>query len=171
MRGLRLPFAHSYSTKMAAPCTPTSLYRPQMADAKMGELFLPVHFRLSPTNWNEFKLAIETVLRVKSIPLAHLCVTSCPPTEDKECWRSGVLRCEYEELWRQDDEFCKALIMLNVRSDYLRLDSEVLLEDPAAIIWGKLAKANECYRDGARNPTWWVLLGVIMAFVGYLLVR
>ena len=151
---MSLPSCASHTTR--------SLYRRHMGDAQVSELFLPDHLRLGPWNWQEFKLAIEMVLRAKGIPVAHLKQARCPLLND--CW-SPVLRREHEELWRADDEFCKAVVMLNVRSDHIRFAPDAHERSSAASVWAALEQQDAAIqRQAERDKT--LLLRMCMVLAG-----
>ncbi|KAI0741596.1 hypothetical protein C8Q80DRAFT_1195230 [Daedaleopsis nitida] len=78
------------------------LYHPISTNVPLSEMILPHHLRLSAHNWLEFKHAIETVLRIKGIPLAHLEYTTEPADNHERRTR---------EQWVEDDELCKAIIV------------------------------------------------------------
>ncbi|KAI0774764.1 hypothetical protein BD413DRAFT_655235 [Trametes elegans] len=104
---------------------------PQMTTQILStDLFLPEHLRLGSTNWLEFKLAIETVLQVKGIPLAHLKSSECP----RAPYLGG------EKTWAEDDQLCKAIVLLNVRPDHVRFAT--LAHEPwsAAEVWETLVQ-------------------------------
>ena len=143
--------------------TARSLYQRRMGDALVSELFLPDHLRLGRWNWREFKFAVESVLRAKGIPVAHLTQAECPPLA--ECAWSADLRKEHEELWRADDEFCKAVVMLNVRSDHIRFVPDAHERSSAASVWAALEQQDAAIqRQAERDKT--LLLRMCMVLAG-----
>ncbi|KAI0358054.1 hypothetical protein OH77DRAFT_1397823 [Trametes cingulata] len=135
------------------------LYPSITPSAPSTELFLPVHLHLGPTNWLEFKLAIETVFRVKGLPLAHLKPAGCPyalPADNSK---------EERERWRADDELCKALILLNVRSDHVRFAELEHEQWTAAEVWKMLLERDlEIWKDVDEKWRW--LMRVYMMSLG-----
>lgn len=127
-----------------APITPYTL---------TSELFLPAHLRLGQHNWLEFKLAIETVLRVKGIPVEHL-----RGQVGREARRtlSGEEGKQQREKWLADDELCKAIIVLNVRSEHLRFAAYALEQWPAEEMWTALMIRDREIRGRAQDKWVWL---------------
>ncbi|KAI0369174.1 hypothetical protein BV20DRAFT_416049 [Pilatotrama ljubarskyi] len=121
------------------------------------ELFLSQHFHLGPSNWLEFKLAIETVFRVKGLPLAHLKHTERP--------HAFIADKEEQERWKADDELCKAIILLNVRSDHVPFAELEHEQWTAAEVWDMLLRRDlEIQTDVLKKWCW--LVRVYMALIG-----
>lgn len=148
-----------------------SLYRRHMGDASVSELFLPDHCRLGPWNWREFALAVELVLRAKGIPVAHLRRADCPLALHADGGWPPLLRREQEALWRADDEFCRAVILLNVRADHIAFDAGTHERFAAAAIWQTLERRHqEIWRQIERDKVLmcrvcWIALGVLVVLV------
>ncbi|KAI0630567.1 hypothetical protein C8Q77DRAFT_1178948 [Trametes polyzona] len=125
--------------------------------ALSSELFLPSHLQLGPNNWLEFKLAVETVLRVKGLPLTHLKYPECP--------RALAADKDERERWGADDELCKTIIVLNVRSDHVRFAELEHEQWTAADVWGMLVQRDLEIRDGVRER-WDRLVKVYVGLMG-----
>ena len=155
----------------------STLYRRHMGDAKVSELFLPDHFRLGRWNWGEFKEAVELVLRAKGIPIEHLTQPECPPLDPRytlhgdppvNAWE---LQKGYRALWDADEEFCKALIVLNVRPDHIRFVKGARKGRAAATLWADLARAQRTAEEQTARDVvrlcrlGWALAGMVSVFV------
>ncbi|TBU27291.1 hypothetical protein BD311DRAFT_612846, partial [Dichomitus squalens] len=119
-----------------------------------AELFLPEHLRLGADNWPEFELAIETVLRLKGIPLAHLRCAGCPSGSARPRMPGPVDGADGDG-WAADDELCKTLLVLNVRSDHVRLAGRAHGGWSAAQMWALLVRRHEeSEREWERKVAW-----------------
>ena len=159
------------------------VYRDISTDVALSDLFLPEHLRLGPHNWLEFKHAIETVLRMKGIPTAHLEYVRCPSfllpplamvTDGKQSSEEDEKK--VRERWAADDELCKALIVLNVRSEHVRLALCEHERATAAGLWAALMDHDlECQENAERRWRWlkvvyFLLLGMVLRLAyGYAL--
>ena len=138
-------------------------------DVAVSDLFLPDHLRLGAYNWHEFKLAIEAVLRLKGIPLAHLKCAYCLPPVSREC--SATNGADHRDNWAADDELCKTITMLNVRSDHVRLAGQEHEGYSAAKVWALLMQRHEdVQKEWERKIAWlecvralapWMFLAVV----------
>ncbi|KAH9847313.1 hypothetical protein C2E23DRAFT_522711 [Lenzites betulinus] len=138
-------------------------YPPITPHAITSELFIPTPHQLGPYNWLEFKLVIETLLRVKNLPLAHLRHSECPHTHAAD--KDALAR------WAADDELCKALIVLNVRSDHLRIAQLEHEHYTAAEVWNMLTQhdlALQAEIKGKWEWLWRVYMGLAGAAFGVL---
>ncbi|EIW58265.1 uncharacterized protein TRAVEDRAFT_47430 [Trametes versicolor FP-101664 SS1] len=145
------------------------LYTPITSSILTSELFLPNHLRLGSDNWLEFKLAIETILRAKGLPLTHLkCTPGCPTA-------LGTDHTAHER-WAADDELCKAVILLNVRSEHMHLAEMEHEQWAAADLWAMLMRRDLEIRGSVWDKWTWLgrvysgLLGVACVVL-YLMVE
>ncbi|RPD64215.1 hypothetical protein L227DRAFT_571785 [Lentinus tigrinus ALCF2SS1-6] len=148
-------------------------------DVAISTLFLPERLQLGPNNWLEFKFAIETVLRARDIPLAHLTVLERPLLYDPRTKNPRVSASDgasrgqgHEDLnerWTAEDELCKAIIMLNVRPGHVRLGEYEHEQWTAGELWDALMSLDAQIReDEERKGTQLrracsVLLGMMFA--------
>ncbi|KAI0832113.1 hypothetical protein BC628DRAFT_585153 [Trametes gibbosa] len=143
-------------------------YSPISSRALTSELFLPTHHQLGPYNWLEFKYAIETILRVKGLPLAHLRHSECPRVHATD--EDALAQ------WAADDELCKAIVVLNVRSDHVRFAELEHEHWTAAEVWDALVQRDLELRTRIKDKWEWLwrvytgLVGVACAML-YLMVR
>ncbi|KAI0708830.1 hypothetical protein C8T65DRAFT_649606 [Cerioporus squamosus] len=155
--------------------TGTPLYRPMSTD----------RLQLGPNNWLEFKFAIETFLRTRDIPLAHL--TSLdrpllydPRTKNSRAWapdsvNQGQDVHDLNERWTAEDELCKAVIMLNVRREHVRLAEYEHEQWTAGELWDALMRVDTEIREDEERK--WVglrraccvLLGMLFVLTGLVL--
>lgn len=125
--------------------TPYLAESPNCRDMPMSELFLPSHLQLDlssfggPPNWEAYRHAIMTILRVKGLD-GHLAASPEP---------TSVLIEERSKGWDDDDELCKALITLNVKHDFktLKWHAEDQAQKTASAVWWELGE----HVDGARG--------------------
>ncbi|TFK79166.1 hypothetical protein K466DRAFT_592520 [Polyporus arcularius HHB13444] len=161
--------------------TGTPLYRSMSTDVAASALFLPERLQLGPNNWLEFKLAIETILRTRDIPLAHLTSLDRPLLYDprtKSCRvfasdpaNPGQAMDDLNERWTAEDELCKAAIMLNVRPEHVRLTEYEHEQWTAGELWDALTRLDTQIREDEERK-WLALRRVLlgMLFVLTLLV-
>ncbi len=148
-------------------------YRQISTDVSLSDLLLPGHLQLGPDNWLEFKHAVETVLRVKGIPLAHLQYVRCPSflflgiaQEKPPSAPAGLdesssnlnaeghedaARRRIRERWAAEDEVCKTAIVLNVRKEHVRLTQFELERVSAAELWAALMQHDLLCRESAER--------------------
>lgn len=144
------------------------LYAPITTNILTSELFLPDHLRLGPDNWLEFKLAIETILRLKGLPLTHFKYTKSPTAR---CTDQAA-----HERWAADDELCKAVILLNVRSEHMYFAAMEHEQWAAADLWAMLMQRDVEIRGDVWDKWAWLgrvysgLLGVACVIL-YLMVE
>ncbi len=141
-----------------------------------SDLLLPEYLRLGAHNWLEFKLAIETILYLRGISLIHLRCAKCPPplpavrAAGNEADRtSEEARARLE--WAVDDDLCKTIIVLNVRSDHMRVVEYNHALCSAAELWALLVQRDEDIRkEWERKVAWlycirtlapWVFLVIV----------
>ncbi|KAI0642141.1 hypothetical protein C8Q79DRAFT_887671, partial [Trametes meyenii] len=122
-----------------------------------SELFFPDHLRLGPSNWLEFKLAVETLFRVKNLPLAHLKHVECP--------RSLSADKDARERWAVEDQLCRAILLLNVRSSFLPFAELEHEQWGAAEVWDMLVRRDLQLRNDALDKWRW-LMGMYVRLLG-----
>lgn len=129
-------------------------------DIALADLLLPDHLRLGAHNWLEFKLAIETMIELRGISITHLRCAKCPPPFPLVYTTAGHTdRAEAEALtrgkWSTDDDLCKTIIVLNVRSEHTRLVEYNHILCSAAELWEILARRDEEIRkEWERKVAW-----------------
>ncbi|KAI0794071.1 hypothetical protein C8Q74DRAFT_1194603 [Fomes fomentarius] len=123
-------------------------YRQISTDVSLSDLLLPGHLQLGPDNWLEFKHAVETVLRVKGIPLAHLQYSSSNLNAEVH---DDAARRIIRERWAAEDEVCKTAIVLNVRKEHVRLAQFELERVSAAELWAALMQHDLLCRESAER--------------------
>ncbi|PIL25137.1 hypothetical protein GSI_13026 [Ganoderma sinense ZZ0214-1] len=146
-------------------------------DMAFSDLLLPEYLRLGAHNWFEFKLAIETILRLRGISLTHLRCPKCPPplpvthsgTETNRA--SEKSRAQLE--WAAEEDLCKTIIVLNVRGDHMRLVEYNYASCSTAELWALLVQRDEDIRkEWERKVGWldcirtlapWVFLVIVCA--------
>ncbi|KAM5534657.1 hypothetical protein V8D89_011669 [Ganoderma adspersum] len=131
-----------------------------IADIAFSNLLPPEHLRLGAQNWLEFKLAIETILHLRGISLVHLRCAKCPPplpvvqtsgTEADRALEQARARIE----WAAADDLCKTIIVLNVRSDHMRLVEYNYAVCTAAELWALVMQRDEEIRkEWERKVAW-----------------
>lgn len=131
-----------------------------IADIAFSNLLLPEYLRLGAQNWLEFKLAIETILNLRGISLVHLRCAKCPPplpmvhtsgTEADQALEEARARLE----WAAEDDLCKTIIVLNVRSGHMRLVEYNHTACSAAELWALLVQRDEEIRkEWERKIAW-----------------
>ncbi|KAI0358059.1 hypothetical protein OH77DRAFT_1238918 [Trametes cingulata] len=121
-------------------------------------LFLPPHLRLGPTNWAEFRHAIETICTLHGVAqnLHHDKVwpppfRGCPIPQEELNER---------EDWQRNDELCKAIITLNIRNfPGYRIPAGA--STPASVVWEQLVKMHT-----KKRACWQVLTGRVRPLTG-----
>ena len=141
-----------------------------------SEVFLPEHLRLSAGQWPEFQLAIKTIFQLNDLPLAHLENVACPRlllSVDEERRRG--------DRWLTDDDICKAIIVLNVRGDYVRFTELEIDKCNAAELWELLKRRNADVHGqvlekwkwlvrvyaGLLGAAWVVILLIMLQLIAY----
>ena len=162
--------------------TGAPLYRQMLTDVPISTLFLPDRLQLGANNWLEFKFAIETILRARDIPLAHLTSLDRPllyaprsRTKASAVDADGGRGLDPNERWTAEDELCKVLLMLNVRQDHVRLAEYEHEQWTAAELWDALMQLDVQIREeqerrwDALRRTCAVLLGMVSVLTGLVL--
>ncbi len=145
----------------------------------VSALFLPERLQLGPNNWLEFKFAIETILRTRDIPLAHLTSLDRPLLYDPRTKSSrvsapdaanqGQAMDDLNERWTAEDELCKAAIMLNVRPEHMRLAEYEHEQWTAGELWDALTRLDTQIREDEERK-WLALRRACRVLLGMLFV-
>ena len=77
------------------------------------QLFLPESLRLNSYNWEVYKIAIHALCFANDLQ-EHLSKHSC---DGRLC--GGAQDEDAHRKWAEDDQFCKALIVLNIQPEML----------------------------------------------------
>ena len=127
---------------MSSLTAPGALYHHHMGpDANVADLFLPERLQLGRCNLLAFKYTMESVLRIRGIPLEHFTHRFCPRLRSCRGPGSDEISRRHEELWRADDEFCKAVLMLNTKPGLVQFHFDSYKRSSFAAVWEDVESA------------------------------